>query len=83
MAVPVMEFKGGGYKIRKKMSKNEHTQRKLLNFANWCTGDWYHKVPEFDFENQFSMSKIIGIFLNFFSIEKSHFRSSFFVIYIF
>ena len=31
MAIWVVEFSNGGYKIR----KNQHTQRKLLNFENW------------------------------------------------
>ena len=41
------------------------------------------KVPKFDFQSQFSMSKIIRIFLNFFCIEEYQFRSTFFVIDIF
>ena len=42
-------------------------KRKLLNFENWCNGAGRcHKVPKFYFQSQFSMSKIIGIFLNFF-----------------
>jgi len=38
------------------------------------------KVPKFDFQSQFSWSKIIGVFLNLFFIEKYQFRSTFFVI---
>jgi hypothetical protein len=34
MALPVMEFQVQGYKIRKIFAKNQHTQRKLLNFEN-------------------------------------------------
>ena len=41
------------------------------------------KVPKFDFQSQFSMSKIIRIFLNFFFIEEYQFMSTFFVIDIF
>ena len=41
------------------------------------------KVPKFDFQSQFSTSKIIGIFLIFFFIEEYQFRSTFFVIDIF
>ena len=37
------------------------------------------KVPKFDFQSQFSTSKIIRIFLNFFELYQ--FRSTFFVIY--
>ena len=36
------------------------------------------KVPKFDFQSQFSMSKIIWIFLNLFFIEEYQFRSTFF-----
>ena len=41
------------------------------------------KVPTFDFQSQFSMSKIIRIFLNFFFIEEYQLRSTFVVIDIF
>ena len=38
------------------------------------------KGPKIDFQSQFSMSKIIRSFLNFFFIEDYQFRSTFFVI---
>ena len=41
------------------------------------------KVPKSDFQSQFSMSKIIRIFLIFFFIEEYQFRRRFFVIIIF
>ena len=41
------------------------------------------KLPISDFQSQFSMSKIVGIFLNFFFIEEYQFRGTFFVIDIF
>ena len=41
------------------------------------------KVRKMDFQSQFSMSKIIRIFLNFFFIEEYKFRCTFFVIGIF
>jgi hypothetical protein len=41
------------------------------------------KVPKSDFHSQFSMSKIIQIFLNFFFIEEDQFRRRFFVSVIF
>ena len=37
-------------------------------------------MPISDFQSQFSMSKIIRIFLNFFFIEEYQFRRTFFVI---
>ena len=40
-------------------------------------------VPKFDFQSQFSMSKIIVIFFNFVFIEEYQFRSTFFVFDIF
>ena len=39
MAIRVVEFSNGGYKIRKIFAKNQHTQRKLLNFENWVNGE--------------------------------------------
>ena len=72
----------GGKKLERFLPKNQHTQRKLLNFENWVNGE-VSKVPKFDFQSQFSMSKIIRIFLNFFFIEEYQFRSTFFVIDIF
>ena len=38
MAVRVVEFSNGVYKIRF-LHKNQHTQRKLLNFENWTNGE--------------------------------------------
>ena len=35
MAIRVEEFSNGGYKIKKILPKNLHTQRKFLNFENW------------------------------------------------
>ena len=32
-------FKRGGYKIEKILHKNQHTQRKLLNFDFWINGE--------------------------------------------
>ena len=32
-------FQMGGTKLKKKLTKNQDTQRKLLNFENWVNGD--------------------------------------------
>ena len=32
-------FQAGGTKLKKKLHKNQHTQRKLLNFEFWINGD--------------------------------------------
>ena len=39
MAVRVVEFSNWGYKIRKSLPKNQHAQRKLLNFENRVSGE--------------------------------------------
>ena len=38
MAIQVMEFSNGGTKLGRFLPKNQHTQRKLLNFENWIRG---------------------------------------------
>ena len=56
MAIRVVEFSNGGYKIITRfLPKNQHTQRKLLNFGLTAS---FQKVPKFDFQSQFSTSKI-------------------------
>ena len=63
-------------------------------YVLWCCGGICHQVLTFiqvgyghtvksDFQSQFSMSKIIWIFPNFFFIEEYQFRRRFFVIVIF
>ena len=39
MAVQVVEFSDGGTKLERILSKNQHTQRKLLNFEFWINGE--------------------------------------------
>ena len=40
MVIWVVEFSsgGGGTKLERFLPKNQHTQRKLLNFENWING---------------------------------------------
>ena len=61
----MLSCQAGGTKLERFLPKNQHIQRKLLNFENW-----FQKVLKFDFQSQFSMSKIIRIFLNIFFIEE-------------
>jgi hypothetical protein len=56
----------GDTKLERFLPKNQHTQRKLLNFGLMAS---CQKVPKFDFQSQFSLSKIIRIFLIFFSLK--------------
>ena len=68
-----------GHNFSKKISK-----RKIifdLTFTDVHMGR--QKVPKSDFQSQFSMSKIIRIFLNFFFTEEYQFRATLFVKYIF
>ena len=39
MAIRVVEFSNGVYKIEKILHKNKHTPRKLLNFDNRTNGE--------------------------------------------
>ena len=39
LAIRVVEFSsGGGTNLERFLPKNQHTQRKLLNFENWTNG---------------------------------------------
>ena len=38
VAIQVMEFQVWGTKLERILLKNQHTQRKLLNFENWING---------------------------------------------
>ena len=62
--------------------ENQHTQRKLLNFENWVNGE-VSKVPKFDFQSQFCMSKIIRIFLNFFLLKNINLGAHFLLLTFF
>ena len=39
MAMRVVEFSNGGTKLERFLHKNQHTQRKLLNFEFWISGE--------------------------------------------
>ena len=39
MVIWVVEFSRGGTKLERLLPKNQHTQRKLLNFENWVNGE--------------------------------------------
>ena len=39
MAIWVVEFSNGGTKLDRFLPKNQHTQKKLLNFENWVNGE--------------------------------------------
>ena len=39
MVKRVAEFSSGITELERFLPKNQHTQRKLLNFENWCNGE--------------------------------------------
>ena len=48
MAIRVVEFSnGGGTKLERFLPKNQHTQRKLLNFENWISGEAQYGQGQF------------------------------------
>ena len=83
MAIWVVEFSNGGTKLDRFLPKNQHTQKKLLNFENWVNGE----VSKSAKNNWLSMSifyvKNYPNLSHFFFIEEYQFRSTFFVIDIF
>ena len=50
MAVRIVEFSCGGFKIRNILPKNQHTQRKLLKLGIGLMGKC-QKGPKLDFQN--------------------------------
>ena len=81
MVIQVVEFSSGGStKLERFLPKNQHTQRKLLNFDNWYNGE-VSKMPLTFTVNLLSQKS--SNLSHFFIIEKYQFRSTFFVIDIF
>ena len=39
MAIRVVDYQVGSTKLERFLPKNQHTQRKLLNFENWVNGE--------------------------------------------
>ena len=86
MAIRVGEFSSGGTKLERFLPKNQHTQRKLLNFENRVNGEMSKSVKNcqnFTFKVNFLCQKLSESFSIFFFIEEYQFRSIFFVIDIF
>jgi hypothetical protein len=82
-------FQTRGTTLKRFLPKNQHSQRKLLNFENWVNGQVSksakkcQKVPKFNFHSQFSMSKIIRIFLIFFSLKNINLGAHFLLLTFF
>ena len=69
MAIRVVEISNGGYKIRKILPKNQHTQKKLLNFENWVNWGGVKKCQNLTFKFNFLCQKLSGCFSIFFSLK--------------
>ena len=48
MQYGLWSFQTGGTKLERFLPKNQHTQRKSLNFENWINGE-VSKVPKFHY----------------------------------
>ena len=62
MAIPIVEFSREGYKIKKGfLTKNQHTQRKLLNYANWWNGEVSNSALSGHFSQKQAKTKVVKI----------------------
>ena len=72
-------FSKGDTKSERFLPKNQHNERKLLNFEFWINGELSKSAKQkFYFQSQFSMSKIIRMFRNFFSLKSTSLLLAFF-----
>ena len=77
MAIKVVEFSSGAYKIGKIFALKSTYPNEII----WIIGVMgrCQKVPTFDFQSQFSMTKIIEIFFNFFSRKNINLAAHFYL----
>ena len=58
----MLSFQAGGRKLERFLPKNQHTQRKLLNFENWVNGEvlkiGHHFSKESDLSKDLNNKKI-------------------------
>ena len=76
-------FQTGDTKLEIFLHNNQHTQKKIVVFSSFGLRESCQKVPKFDFQSQFSMSKIIQIFLNFFSLKNTNLEAQFLLLAFF
>ena len=68
----VWSFQTGDAKLERFLHKNQHTKRKLLNFEFWINGELSKSAKSLTFKVNFLLSKIIRIFLNYFSLKNTN-----------
>ena len=74
-------FQTGGTKLERFLPKNQHSQRKLLNFENWFNGEVSKsaKSPNLlTFKVNFLYQKLSESFSIFFSLKNINFKTLFF-----
>ena len=79
-------FKTGGTKLERFLPKNKHTQRKLLNFENWVSGEVSKsaKSPNLlTFKVNFLYQKLSESFSIFFSLKNINLGAHFLITSIF
>ena len=72
----------GGTKLKRFFPKNQHAQRKLLNFENWTNGEVSKSAKSSNlptFKVNFLYQKLSESFSVFFFIDEYQFKSTFFV----
>ena len=65
-------------KLEKLLSKNKHTQRKILNYANWCNGEVSKSAKIILSKSIFYVKYHLNL-SDFFLITKYQLMSTFFV----
>jgi hypothetical protein len=83
MAIRVVEFSNGGYKIRKIFAYESTYSKEIIKFENWVSGEVSKsaKSPNLlTFKMNFLCQKLSESFSIFFFIKEYQFRSTFFVI---
>ena len=60
-----VEFSSGSTKLERFLFKIQHSQKKLLNFENWCNGE-VTKTAKMSFKVNFLCQKSLESLLSFF-----------------
>ena len=77
----LLSFQAGGTKLKRCLPKNQHTQRKMLNYENWIIGKVSKSAKIRLAKSIFYVKNYLNLSL--FFIELYQFRSTFFIIDIF
>jgi hypothetical protein len=78
-----VEFSNGGYKIRNIFAYESTYPKEIIEFLSFGLMASCQKVPKFDFESQFSMSKSFESFSIFFSLKNTNLGAQFLLLTFF